>query len=267
MLGASKTYALKAVEREPGNVLMLLLLARLHESAVQADDAEGSYRAAVAAQPGHSQARLELAQFLLRRKKIDDAAEQFEQLRECRAERPAVLMGLVLCRRQQGRTEEERELLDTVVSELPDNAEALAERGRLELEADELEAAERDLRKAVLKLPHDSQVLFHLGQCLDRRGKENEAALYRAELAQVQADLKSLEMLIGEIVKSPNDAEKRRQAGLICQRIGRDQQAERWFLGALQADRSHKPTYQSLADFYTHIGRLELAAQYREAAR
>jgi len=267
MLGASKNYAEKAIQLEAGNVPMLLLLARLYDGRVRFDDAEKNYRAAIDAQPDHAQARLELAQFLLRLKKVGEAIDHFEQLRNRRYRMPEVLMGLALCRQQQGRTTEERELLDYLLSESPDNPEALAERGRLELEAGELSAAERDLRSALAKAPYDRQAILNLAQCLDRRGKNDESAAYTAKLAQLEDDKKSLEKLIDEIAKKPNDVEMHRQAGLICQRIGRDHDAERWLLGALQIDQHHKPTYESLADFYTHVGRLELAEQYRRGPR
>jgi predicted Zn-dependent protease len=267
MLGAARNYAEQAVEREPGNVTMLLLLAHLYESRVRLDVAEKNYRAAVDAQPGHAQARLELAEFLLRVKKIDEAAGHFEQLQTRRYQMPAVLMGLALCRRQQGRTEEERELLDLVLFQAPENTQALSERGQLELEADQLEAAERDLRAAVAKTPNDRQAVFHLARCLNQRGKTDEGALYTAKLDRLEEDRKNLERLIEEIAKKPNDAELHRQAGVLSQRIGLDHDAERWFLGALQIDQHHKPTYQSLADFYTHVGRPGLAAQYRDGAR
>jgi tetratricopeptide (TPR) repeat protein len=267
MLGASRNYAEKAIQLEPGNVPMLLLLARLYDGRVRFADAEKYYRAAVEAQQGHAEARLELAQFLLRLNKFDESADNLEQLRNRRFRMPEVLMGLALCRRQQGQTEEERELLDSLLLESPDNPEALAERGRLELEAGELNAAERDLRSALAKRPCDRQAILNLAQCLDRRGKNDEGAAFTAKLAQLEDDRKSLEKLIDEIAKKPNDVEMHRQAGLICQRIGRDHDAERWLLGALQIDQHHKPTYESLADFYTHVGRLELAAQYRQGAR
>src|SRR6266852_3104523 len=134
-------FAERALQREPGNVPMLLLHAHMWDSVNRFDDAEKDYRAAVEAQPGHAQARLELAQFLLRHNKVDEADDHFEQLRNRRYQLPAVLIGLALCRRQEGRTAEERELLEALLAESPDDANALAERGKVELEADELSAA------------------------------------------------------------------------------------------------------------------------------
>jgi len=266
-LGKSIHFAEGALQREPGNVPMLLLHAHLWDSVNRFDDAEKDYRAAIDAQPGHAQARLELAQFLLRHDKADDAVEHFEQLRKRRYQLPAVLMGLALCRRQQGRTAEERELLDALLAESPDDPNALAERGKLELEADELNAAERDLRYALSQSPSDRQTTLHLAQCLTRLGKDEESAVYAGKLAQLEADMKSLEELIREIAKDPNNAEKLRQAGVICLRNGIDQEAERWFLGAWQLDPRYKPTNQSLADLYTQRGRPDLAGPFRDAAR
>jgi predicted Zn-dependent protease len=267
LLGAARNYTEQALERDPGNVPMMLLLALIYDSRGRMDEAEERYRAVLDAQPNHDQARLGLAQLLLRRRKIEEAAEQFEQLRARGDETQAVLMGLALCCLQRGRGAEARELLDTLLSESPDNAQALAERGRMELEADELDAAERDLRRAVAQGPFDRQANLALAQCLARRGKDEESAVYLARLAQYEADIKTLRTLTEEIAKKPNDPEKHRQAGLICLRHGLDREAERWLLGALQIDQRYPPTYESLADFYTHVGRLDLAEQYRRGPR
>src|SRR5439155_7949447 len=75
MLGAAKNYAERVLERQPGNVPMLLMLGILWDGKTGFDEAEKNFRAAVEAQPGHAQARLELAQFLLRRKKVEEAAD------------------------------------------------------------------------------------------------------------------------------------------------------------------------------------------------
>jgi predicted Zn-dependent protease len=266
-LGKSIHFAEGALQREPGNVPMLLLHAHLWDSVNRFDDAEKDYRAAIEAQPGHAQARLELAQFLIRHDKADEAEDHFEQLRKRHYRVPAVLMGLALCRRHQGRTAEEREFLDALLAESPDDPNALAERGKLELEADELDAAERDLRNVLSQVPYESHTTLYLAQCLQRQGRDEESAVYVAKAAQLEGDMKRLEELVREIAKDANNAEKLRQAGVICLRIGLDQEAERWFLGAWHADPRHKPTNQSLADLYTRRGRPDLAAPFRDAAR
>src|SRR5262249_14713858 len=148
MLGAARNYTERVLEREPRNVPMLLLLAQIHDSRGRLEEAEASHRAALEAQPLHNQARLGLAQFLLRHSKTEEAAEQFEILRQRRYETHDVLMGLALCCKSRGTNAQERELLDTVLSESPDDVQALTERGRLKMEAQELDAAERDLRRA-----------------------------------------------------------------------------------------------------------------------
>jgi predicted Zn-dependent protease len=267
LLGVARNYAERALERDPGNVPMMLLLAAMHDSRARFEEAEAAYRAAVRAQPDRNQARLGLAQFLLRHGKVEEATDHFEYLRGKGYQTQAVLMGLALCCRNRGEWSDERTLLDTLLAESPDNVQALVERGRLELDAEDLDAAERDLRRAAEQEPFDRQAHLLLGQCLSRRGKQEESAACLAKLAKYEADMKTLHTLTEEIAKQPNDPEKHRQAGLICQRYGLDREAERWLLGALQIDPRYPPTYESLADFYTHVGRLDLAAQYREGPR
>jgi tetratricopeptide (TPR) repeat protein len=267
LLGESMDFAEGVLRREPGNVPMLLLHAHLWDVVSHFDDAEKDYRAAVEAQPRHGQARLELAQFLFRRDKIEEAIDHFEELRKRHLRPQEVLLGLAFCRRQQGRTAEERQLLDALLDTWPDDAGALTERGRLELDADELEAAERDLRNAVSKVPYDHVANFHLARCLDRLGKDEESQSVAADMQRIEADLIKLGDLVAEIAKNPNDVEKHLQAGQICLRNGRNQEAERWFLGAWEIDPQQKATNKALADFYNRMDRADLAAPYRNAAR
>jgi predicted Zn-dependent protease len=266
-LGESMHFAEAVLEREPDNVPILLLFAHLWDGSQRFDEAGKHFRAAVEAHPGHAQARLELAQFLFRRDNIEEAANHFEQLRKRRVQTPAVTLGLALCRRHQGRIDEERELLDELLTRAPDDADALTERGKLELDANDLDAAERDLRKAVALAPYDNHANLFLARCLHGLGKDEEAEKYDAERARIEVDMKNLEELVGELAKKPDDVEKHRQAGIICQRNGRNLEAERWFLGAWQIDPRHQGTNQSLVEFYVHIGRPDLAAPYRNTGR
>src|SRR5262249_4630177 len=89
------------------------------------------YERAVAADPGHDEARLPLAEVLLHVSRAQDALNHFEQLRQHRPEDPAVLLGVARCSRALGRSDEAEQLLAGLLARHPGTAEALAERGKL----------------------------------------------------------------------------------------------------------------------------------------
>src|SRR5207237_336195 len=75
------------------------------------DGAGQDYRQAVRRDPGHAQARLCLAEYLLYVNKYEEAAEHFRQLL-ARDRETAPLLGLARCRHLQGQTDQAQRLLD-----------------------------------------------------------------------------------------------------------------------------------------------------------
>jgi Tfp pilus assembly protein PilF len=266
-LGESLRFADAVLEREPDNVPMLLLRAHLWEVTGIFNEALNDYRQAVETHPEHDRARLELAQFLLRRRSVEEAAAEFERLMQRPRRLPGVLLGLALCRLSDAKTDQARELLDRAIEENPDDADALFERGKLAHDEGQLADAEQFLRRAVAQVPYSPQVNLSLSRCLSEQGKDEEGGVYRSRLAEIEADLVALEKVKEALAKAPGDPENHRRAGEICMRNGRDEEALRWFMGALQIDPNHKATHQALADYYTHIGRPDLAAEHRAARR
>ena len=148
----------------------------------------------------------------------------------------------------------------------PNHAEALSERGKLELQTGQLDAAELWLRKAVAKSPYDRDTLYNLYQCLLQRGKEAEAKECLEKVEKIAADRQRLAELTQKITASPKDPALRYEAGLICLRNGQQQEGVRWLLSALVEDWEHRPTHQALAEYYQGIGQTDKAAYHREWA-
>jgi len=123
------------LQQQPDSIQALLWRAQLCQSLQSYDEAHNDYCRAVALDPAHDKARLQLAVFLAFSGRPDQAVEHFERLRQRQAQNPQVLLGLARCRDSQGRTNEAEQLLDALLGQNPQDISALRERGKIALHA------------------------------------------------------------------------------------------------------------------------------------
>jgi Tfp pilus assembly protein PilF len=163
-------------------------------------------------------------------------------------------------------TEEAQKLLEAVLAYHPEHVEALGELGKLLLQTGKESEAEGWLRRAVALAPYERDANFNLYQCLVQRGRREEAGHYLARAEKIDADFQRLSELTRKIAAEPKDPALRQEAGAILLRNGQEQEGLRWLASALQEDPKHRPTHQTLADYYERAGQRALAAQHRRQA-
>jgi tetratricopeptide (TPR) repeat protein len=236
------------LQQQPDSIQALLWRAQVCQSLQSYDEALNNYCRAVALDPAHDHARLQLAVFLAFSGRADQAVEHFERLRQRQPHNPQVLLGLARCRHAQGRTGEADQLLDELLRQNPQDIPALRERGKNALHAGREAEAEDWLQKCLALDRHDQEATYLLALCLERRGKNEEARMYWTRLERIDADLKRLEALNRAIGQAPDDADLRQEAAIICLRNGQEQEALRWWAGALQVNPQSQPTHQDLAE-------------------
>jgi tetratricopeptide (TPR) repeat protein len=259
----------------PNDLQALLGRAYIWERMLYFADAEKDYRQAVAAHPDDVTAHLRLAKSLLVRGEPEETLEHFEFVRRRRPNDPAVLVGVAQCLRRLRRDDEAARLLDDVLADRPDDADALTERARTALDMERpydpeagLRRAEAEawLRRAVAAAPHDREARVSLYQCLLREEKGEEAAKVQAVMDRMDADLKRLEIVRREVLKLPDDAGLRCEGGEIFLSNGQEEEGVHWLTQALRIDPSHRRAHRALADFYAQAGRRDLAEQHAKAA-
>jgi tetratricopeptide (TPR) repeat protein len=228
---------------------------RVWERLLYFEDAVECYRRAVRLAPDDDDARLHLAKDLLVCGGTDEALKHFERLRGSRADDPEVRLGLAQCRRRLGDADEARRLLDGLLADRPDDAAALTERGRVALDQNQAAEAENWLRQAVARAPHDREAHYQLYQCLQRRGKDDEAKEQLAEVTRLDAVLARLDKLSKEVMKSPADASLRLEGGLLFLNNGQEEEGVRWLMQARRLDPSLATVRQALADYFARSGR------------
>lgn len=263
-LGSAMYCLNRLLEREPDQVVALLLRASLWKTAGNQTKSEEDLRHAVEAQPEHRSARLQFGEQLLLTRQPEEAMRQFEYLRQQPGgDETKVLLDLARAQHQLGHTETARQLLEEVLARNPHEGFALVERGKIALETESPVEAEKWLRRAVADYPFDAQTNYLLAQALDKQGRKEEAQSFYDARKQIEADLKSLEEAFRRVIKEPRAPQPRLEAGLICLRNGRADEGERWLLSALELAPDHAATRTALADHYAAVGKHDLAETYR----
>jgi tetratricopeptide (TPR) repeat protein len=238
------------LRRRPDDFDMLVRRARTAQNQALFTESVDSLQRAIDLRPDAEDVRLSLAQGLEGIGRYPEAVEQLNRLRGVHSLDPNVLFTLARCQSALGRKEQARELLDRVLVHNPRSWEALSERGALALELDRPREAEPDLLRAQALAPREQQVLARLADCLRLLGKEDEARRYRDEADRLRAD----SLLLGRLLEqyhngASGNADLCHQLGSAFLRLGKDQEALRFFQKALKCDPNHRPTLETLATF------------------
>jgi tetratricopeptide (TPR) repeat protein len=252
---------------DPNNMRGLLWRGEIHERTLVLDEAINDYKAVLALDENHFEARTKLAWALLHTGLHDQALSNFERLQHQRPGDPRVVLGLALCQRESGQPKEAAGLLDGLLAEHPDNAEALRERGQLALLAREPERAEHWLRQSLRLDPSDPATNHLLARslseltrkatrgflptapCLSLHGwlRQLEARGYQAVYEILIADEKRLGELYPELVKhGSHHPEPYCEVANIFLRMRQPIEAREWFQQALRVDPDYRPAREAL---------------------
>jgi tetratricopeptide (TPR) repeat protein len=274
MLGYAQTgrvpLALYCTEKwlrlEPDNVEALYRQGLFCKQLFSHQKALEDFQRVVELAPDHEQARLHLAEELLRFRRHDEAVKQFERLVADNPANAPAFLGLARCHSAMGRLEDARVVLDKLVQACPDYVPALVERGKLALDMNQAAAAEPWLREAVTAAPRGRMANYFLGQCLEKLGRQEEAQKHHLLVKQIDADWERLDEVMRKLGNAPLDPALRFEAGKLMLSVGRDEEGQR-LLSALLADLpGHGPAHQVLAEYYEKNGDHARAAFHRERA-
>jgi tetratricopeptide (TPR) repeat protein len=260
------SYAVLLLELQPQHVQALLWRGEILERLYSFPQATRHYALALELDPESDDARLRLAENLLEVGQAKEAVHYFEQLRERQPGSMAVLFGLARCRSLLGDSYEARLMFDGLLNARPHHGPTLAERGRIALQANELDDALKWLRKAVAVMPHDSAANYLLYQALERHGEHKEAKELLDRSKSIEVDEQRLVSLTRKTIQSPNDLSLRAEVGAILLRRGREEDGLAWLSGVLQQDPGRGAAHRALVDYYERTGDLAAAARHRPFA-
>ncbi len=135
----------------------------------------------------------------------------------------------------------------------------MSERGKVALDEQKPGEAEVYLSKALKLAPKDRQILYTMSQCLERQNKRDEAGRYARLLKEIDEDIKMVGQLVQDVMRRPHDADVRYRIGAIFFKNGQEDEAMHWFATALEENRVHRATHQTMADYYERLGNAERA--------
>lgn len=255
------------VDWRPECVLPKLLRADVYGLTNQPLEEEKEYRQVLAIDPKNYTAQMGLAHLMETQHDTKRALEHFQF---CHAEwksDPRPLAGIARCLKQEGRLDEARKVLSELV-ERPMLPGAI--RAPVLSNLAEFAEQQRDLRRAVELLseaveldPYNSKWRFHLGVCLAKTGRKEEAkrATERANeldrLTQRQSDLEN------ELLTHPDDAELRCELGEILLELGHPKASAAMMLSALRWNPRQQRAHAVLVKYYHDLGRDDLAEMHR----
>jgi tetratricopeptide (TPR) repeat protein len=258
----------RLLERQPNNGPAWIMRGNARYHIRNYSEAAENYRRGVELVHNDRQARLWLADCLVDLAKSREALEHYDYVDAQSPGDITVAIGRANCFLDLGRTDEARTLLDQALRKEPDNASALALRGKVALREQELALAERWLRSAVKLNPGDRDAVYNLSLCLRQQAepdKKQEADKWLAHFKMLESDQSRLSVLTSQIMSAPNAPAPRCEVGEVFLKIGNEKEGLRWLNSALQQDPHHQPTHRVLRDYFRAKGQVDRAEAHERA--
>jgi tetratricopeptide (TPR) repeat protein len=250
------------LQRQPDHVRALLWRGKTHASQERWDKALDDYRRATELAPTLDEARLCLAATFYRLGRSWEALPHYTCLQQRQPDNAEVLLGLARCRYDQHEIEAARQLLDTLLAEHPDDADALLTRGLIDYHTGQPAAAEPWLCRAAAAAPHNRDTQRALLLCLQAQCKDTAAKQCVAQLEQIDTERAAMQILIQKSKAVQRDAPLCWQIGEHLRRLGREKDAVSWYFGALGEDENYAPAHESLAGYFQRRGQLYRARRH-----
>lgn len=227
-------------------------------------DAERLYRQALKIDPGLTDARIQLAEALIKQLKFAAAEKQLRAVVTDASGTPAAQAALAHAVAQQGRTNEARQLLSAALENSPENLRLLAESGRLFLMTNDNEQAVGALATVLEKEPENTELRYSYAQALRNLGRKDEAREHFQLVDDGTKALLQLARLTNEVVADPANVETRFKVAEITWRWKSRSDGAAWLHSVLEFDPDHRETHALLATHYAAIGDNEKAARHRQ---
>jgi tetratricopeptide (TPR) repeat protein len=243
------------VERHPDDWLAYYWQGQALTQGGQNELAVEALQKAQAGNPTHAGTHLLLADALSRVARFPEAAEHYRAALDQMPDDPAALLGLANCQRSLGRTAEARATAERLLQDHPDEAGAWLLLGQVALDEDDPRIALEHLLKSEALASDDRPTTKALGTALRRLHRDEEAKKVEARLKRLDDDYRRLAELRQRVLAEPKDLEARLEAGVVCLRLGRLPEAERWLVGVLEHNPQHVQARQALAECLRRIRR------------
>src|SRR5262249_37726772 len=264
LLVPAEEYVDRWVKLNPNNVEALLLQGAFLEYSGGMLEAEASYTRRPELDAGREETRLRLALVCLGQQHDKEALEHFQRLLRQNPNLTGIRLGVIRAHRSLGNLKEARAAVDDYLKSFPDDPQGWQEKGRVAMEEGEYAEAEKWLRRALQDNPHNPEALYSLITCLRRLGRDAETAEPLRKMNQLTQDTKRLEDLFRfKFPSRSKDVSLLYEMGDLSERIGQEEEANRWFARALREDPYHEKTLKAVIARLEKAGEKALAQEFR----
>lgn len=224
------------------------------------------YRTLLRLDPKNLDARLKYGEILLEQRAAAEALEEFRRCRELDPSDPGIKLDIAACERTLGDFAEAERDLRAIIAEggLPPHqrAFALVELGQVALANRSFDEAVDCFEKALRDSPADRTAHYALGLALERLGRTADANAQIELSTKIDEQNERLSDLMHQIIRLPEDANARCEAGEILLDQENEDEAYLWLLSALRCDKAHQRTHEALARYYSKIGKPDAAKRH-----
>ncbi len=257
-IGYLKTYRLKDAwqclsawsEWQPRAVFPKFWRADICRRVDNRSGEEAEYRSILEIDPRHSESRRRLAEVLKDSNRIDEAQQEYER---CLAEGTAtadLLIGLAECHRRLAQGQTAIPILNralTLALTASERAAILSELGQIAADEGHSQEAIEKLAEAVRLDPSQAGIRYSLSQAYAQSGNQDRSRELFEQSRQIRAQQDRVGEITRELLKRPNDADLRYEAGKIMMELGLKNEGADWLRAALKIQPGHQLARAALA--------------------
>ena len=225
------------------------------------DAAESEIRRALALQPTHYPAAMELGDFLVQHRSIEEALPYFEMCAAATHEGTMARVRAAQCLRLLGMHDEARARIEGVLAENSDMLAALVELAQGEIAAGEYASAIPRLERGAAEDPRNTEIRSALATALEACGRSDEAQEHFDFVHKAKPAVSRARELIAGLNDEPGSAATRTEIGRLLIEYGSEFEGVFWLRSALTVDLNYKPAHETLATYFERH-----ADQYPDAA-
>lgn len=257
-IGYLKTYRLKDawqclsswIEWQPRAVFPKFWRADICRRVKNPSGEEAEYRAILKIDPQHSESRRRLAEVLKDFNRIDEAKQEYERCLEAGAETPGVLTGLAECHRRLAQGKAAIPILNRALTLSPsvvERAAILSELGQIAADEGRSQEAIDKLEEAARLAPSQASIRYALSQAYAQAGDQTRSSELFEISKRIRARQDRVEEITAQLLKTPNDADLRYEAGKIMMDLGMKNEGADWLRTALKIQPGHQLAREALA--------------------
>lgn len=171
----SLSTLIRQIDQNPESIDLRFRKAQINMQLEQWRYAQDEYTAILKISPRNAEALYFRAYAYERQGHYDFAVADYEKVCQLVPGNLNAMMGLALARDKQGRKTEAMTMLNHMVELFADSAIVYVARGNMEMERQQIEAAEYDFAKAVSLAPTQTDYMLLHAEALIQLGRKNEA--------------------------------------------------------------------------------------------